>query len=919
MQRTAALALAVAPALAMPLAAQEGGLSYDVETYRLANGLLVTLHEDHSLPQVVIDTWYWVGSKDELPRRTGFAHLFEHLMFMGTERVPDNQFDVLMETGGGWNNASTSSDRTNYFSVGPSALLPTLLWLDADRLEALGQNMTLAKLDSQRAVVRNERRQTSENTPYGIGSLLLPGLMYPEGHPYHHPVIGSHEDLEAATVEDVVSFFDTFYTTTNASLVVAGDFDPAKVVHEIERTFGQIPRREPPPHRSAPPASLAGVVREVAFDKVRFPKLILAWHSPPYLEAGDGEMDLVGSMLADGPSSRLVRKLVHELRIAQDVVAYQASGELGSTFHIEVIPAGEHGLDEVKAAVEAELATLLHEGPGAAELARVQASMEAGFLQGMESLFARADRMNAYLRHFGEADGFQRDLERWTGATPADVTKWARRVFVPEHVDLRILPEGSDVPAGWTSAAAVAEAAANRLDEGPGEVAGGDDFTAPAPVELALEGGMRLIALPRPGSGLFSGAVFGRGGPGALAADQAGLASLAMTMLGSGAADEDAAAFAESVELLGASIDAGVGRYGVTIQVEGLASRLDATLDRFADVVLRPNLTADDFAREKALAEAAVAARADNPRAVATNVARALAFGRAHPSGGATGGYADTVASLAHDDVAPALAALLHPGNATFVFAGDFDPEALRDKLNARFAGWQPTVDAPPVPAAAVEAAPAGRMVVVDRPGAAQTVVYLMRPIGAPASDVARATRDCANTLLGGSFTSRLNQNLRERNNFTYGAGSRIRHEGDQHVLYATTAVHTPVTGAALIELRRELDGLATGNVTADELAKAIETIRANLISNLETTSGTRSSLLEQIDQSRSQDALARDLAALDGVTLEGVNALATSGMFAWSDFQIVLVGDRAAVLPQLEEAGFAAPLAADADGELLD
>jgi predicted Zn-dependent peptidase len=315
-------AAVLAAALLLPTPTGGGdGLSYPTESYRLENGLLVTLHPDHSLPQVVIDTWYWVGSKDEAPGRTGFAHLFEHLMFMGTERVPGNAFDVLMEGGGGSNNASTSEDRTNYYSEGPSGLLETLLWLDADRLEALGANMTQAKLDSQREVVRNERRQTSENTPYGKAELVLPGLLYPESHPYHHPVIGSHEDLEAATLEDVVAFFDAHYMTTNACLVVAGDFEPAEAKRLVQRTFGQLARRDPPAHRSAPPVSLAHEVREVVFDRVEFPKLILAWHSPAAFAPGDGELDLLAAVLSDGPSSRLVQKLVHEEKLAQEVQA----------------------------------------------------------------------------------------------------------------------------------------------------------------------------------------------------------------------------------------------------------------------------------------------------------------------------------------------------------------------------------------------------------------------------------------------------------------------------------------------------------------------------------------------------------------------------------------------------------------------
>jgi zinc protease len=300
-------------------------------------------------------------------------------------------------------------------------------------------------------------------------------------------------------------------------------------------------------------------------------------------------------------------------------------------------------------------------------------------------------------------------------------------------------------------------------------------------------------------------------------------------------------------------------------------------------------------------------------------VARALACGPGHPSGAPLDGYAPTVAKIEHGDLAPALTALLHGGNATFVFAGDFEPAALQKQLEARFGGWQPARDAGGAPAAPVSAPPPGRLVLVDRPGAAQTMIYLMRPRPAPKDDAARAVEACVETLFGRAFTSRLNQNLRERLHYTYGAGCRLSEEGDQHLLLANAAVHTPVTGAALLEFKREFDALATGDVTEEELSKARETVRAELVSSLETTRGTCEELVEALANHRPADTVARDLAALDRVDLAAVNAFARQGLFAWKDLQIVLVGDRAQILPQLETAGFGAPLAADADGRLAN
>jgi len=302
-----ALALALAAAPAKPAPSPLPPLS--IETFTLGNGMTVILHPDRRLPQVAVNTWFGVGSKDEAPGRTGFAHLFEHLMFMGTERVPGSGFDVLMESGGGANNASTSEDRTNYWSYGPSQLLPTLLWLEADRYEALAKAMTKEKVDLQRDVVRNERRQSYENRPYGLAELAVPEAMYPAAHPYHHPVIGSHADLEAASLDDVKGFFESWYVPANASLVVAGDFDPAVVRPMIEGWFGALPAKAVPPPPAPVPARLEREVRRVLVDQVELPRLVLAWHAPPAYAPGAAELELLAAVLAEGASSRLDRRL----------------------------------------------------------------------------------------------------------------------------------------------------------------------------------------------------------------------------------------------------------------------------------------------------------------------------------------------------------------------------------------------------------------------------------------------------------------------------------------------------------------------------------------------------------------------------------------------------------------------------------
>ena len=327
----------------------------------LPNGMTVILSADHSLPVVSVNIGYWVGSRFEEPHRTGFAHLFEHLMFLGTRRAPHSVDEI--EANGGEANAWTSEDPTDYTDVAPAGALDLLLWHEADRMRDIGPLMTKAKLDPERDVVRNERRQTVENTPYGLLELRVPALLYPEGHPYHHSVIGSHEDLEAAQVDDVKAFFARYYDPANASLCIAGDFDPKEAMGRIQEWFATIPSRGKPVDPSVAVASLdsatttlKSAVRETDEDNVELAKTTMAWQAPKHFAAGDAELEILGDVLTKGKESRLYTSLVYEQKLAQDVTAVEDSGVLGSRFVIDATARPGVSLDRLEAAVDAELA-----------------------------------------------------------------------------------------------------------------------------------------------------------------------------------------------------------------------------------------------------------------------------------------------------------------------------------------------------------------------------------------------------------------------------------------------------------------------------------------------------------------------------------------------------------------------------------
>ena len=903
------LALCALPCAAAAAPAKAGGPAGSaalrgaplaLETYALPNGLSVTLHPDHRLPRVVIDTWFGVGSKDEAAGRTGFAHLFEHLMFMGTRRVPGNQFDVLMEQGGGSNNASTSEDRTNYYSTGPSALLSTLLWLDADRLQALGATMTGEKVDLQRQVVRNERRQSYENTPYGASWLVVPEVMYPPGHPYHHPVIGSHEDLEAASLQDVVGFFDAHYVPANASLVVAGDFDPAVVKPLLAQWFGAIATRPHAPPPAPPPARLEGEVRRVVVDKVELPRLSLVWHAPPAYAPGSAELELLARVLGEGPSSRLVRRLVLELRLAESVEVELEPRLLGSLFTIQVNAVPGADLEAVKRETLAVVAGLAATGPAEAELARARARKEVSLRQVKEDLLRRADKLNEYRFFLGTPDGFDQDLARFTAATPAGLRDAARGLGMG-RLDLRVLP------------AAPAEGGPAIPDARPADLAGGR-LVPPRPETWTLASGVEVRAVPLPGSGLFAGAVVFPAAERSVPASEAGATALLAELLVSGAGGRSATQFAEALTALGGEIDPASGRGALSVSVRGLSRNLEATLDLLADAVLRPTLAPEDFEREAALLEARVEARAQEPRQVAPVVLAAQLFGVDDPRGRPDDGLVETVARLTLPDLRKLAPAILHPRGATIVMAGDFEPAALKAALARRFGGWRSAAPAPPPPLPALAAVTSRRVVMVDRPGAPQTVILAGSPVptlGGPA----RAARDLVTTALGGSFTSRLNQNLREKHGYTYGAGCRLPEASGQSTLVVSTSVQTEVTGPALAEIRAELEGLSARGLEPAETVKARETERSGVAESLATAATLASVMSAAVVAGRPASFLADDVAALDAADAAGAQAAATGGAYRFDALTLVLVGDRAKVLPQLEAAGLPVPDPVDAEG----
>lgn len=893
-------AIVAVSAIAAPAVSQ----SLEYEKYTLDNGMTVILHEDHSLPLAAVNLWYRVGSKDEARGRSGFAHLFEHLMFMGTERVPDNQFDLIMESGGGANNASTSYDRTNYFESGPASLLPTLLWLEADRLEDLGRTMTQEKLDLQRDVVRNERRQSYENAPYGKSYLMATQMMFPEGHPYHIPTIGTHEDLEAATVNDVKDFFASFYVPSNVSLCIVGDFRTSEVKPLIESLFGDLPAGAATAGSVSSPAKLNGVIRLTTLDKVQLPLVTYWYHSPAIYADGNAEIDLAAQVIADGKSSRLYKRLVIDEQLAAEVEAYQDSNLLGSILSISVYAIPGVDLGQVEAVIDEELARLASEGPTSEELERFKAARELSMLGSMQDVLGRADALNAYQFYFGEPDSFKRDLDRYRNATPASVRKWASHVLTPDaRLIARVLPESP-------------EKDETARDQTP-EIAANPAWMPPTPTEFTLSSGVRVLHFPKPSIPMVSMTVLFT--PGAPIDDPArpGTITLAADMLDEGTGDLDALQFADAITSLGATFDASAGVETAQASMTVIKRNLDKATTLLADAVIRPSMEEDDWARVKALHLENLRQQDDNPQIVAARVANRMLFGDASPYGRPLSGVRASVEPMTLEEVTKRANQVFRPEHATILIAGDLTPDEAKGLLERNFGNW-PVREASSLSGFPADASPSEshsslRVCIVDRPGAVQTIVRFAMP--APRYDSPnRAANSLINTLFGGSFTSRLNQNLRERNGYTYGARSSFVPSRTTGAFVSGAAIRADATGPAIAEFLKEYDALRSGTISAEELNKSRETVRNDIVEGFQGLSGILGSAVRPLAAGVAYSTLGSDLAALGSITTDILNRAASEAVTV-DEGVLVLVGDKALILEQLDGLALPKPVEVDVYG----
>jgi predicted Zn-dependent peptidase len=793
----------------------------------LKNGLDVIVRHQEQLPLVAINLWYHVGSKDEQRNQRGFTHLFEHLMFEGSEHYPGDFFQHLQRWGANVN-GSTSSDRTNYFVDLPAAHAELALAMESDRMAHLLGALTEEKLRIQKDVVKNEYRQNYANRPYGLVGSILAEALYPPQHPYSWLTIGVMEDIDRATMEDVGGFFRRYYVPSNASLAIVGAWDEDRALAQAERYFGEIPGGAPALLRWTPEPVLGTGQEIVLHDRVELDRLYLVWPTVRQFHDDDAALILLGDVLGRGKSSRLYRKLVIDEQIAQDVSAYQGGRELAGSFGIVVTVRPSRSIGQARDLIDSELQALADAEAGADEFARVQNLRVASFYFALEHLGGFggiADRLNAYNVFRGDPSLITTDVGRFRMATPGQLRDVARRYLAGQaHVALSVLGrKPAPHPAVLDRAVAPPR----------GEPAG---YRAPVPRIVPLRCGLPLWVFPRSDLPTVAGSIVIVGGAGVQPGNRPGLAQLTVDMLDEGTASRTAAALAMAAEATGGSLAATCGWDGTYVGFRCLGPDLAAMLDLAADVTIRPTFPEPEWRRVHGQTLAALQAERDSAEARAYRALLRGLYDPQHPYRFPLVGTEESVRAITADDLGAFHARCLVPGQAAVVVAGDVEPETLADELDRHLAAWDgPALTLPEIPWATQATRP--RLLVLDRPGAPQAVVRAGHR-GIARLDPAYEALLLFNQIFGGQFTSRLNEKLREQRGFTYGVRSTFECRRGAGPFSIGTSVQSDRLAEALDDIRLELQAILTSRPpTQEELDDARRALTEGQPRSFETPS----------------------------------------------------------------------------------
>ena len=861
----------------------------------LANGLDVIVKHQPGLPIVAVNLWYHVGSKNEERNQRGFAHLFEHIMFEGSENYPGDFFKHLQPLGAGIN-GSTSSDRTNYFVDIPAAHLERVLAMESDRMGFLVPALDEHKLTIQKGVVKNEYRQNYANRPYGRVWQLLAEAMYPPEHPYSWLTIGVMEDLDSASRDDVAAFFQRYYVPANASLAIVGDVQTDETVALVDRYFGPIPGGAKALRPWTPPVALDADRELTLLDRVELDRQYITWHTVPHFHPDDAPLQLLADILARGRSSRLYKKLVIERQWAQDVSAHQSGRELAGSFAMIATARPGRSLRDIRQLLLAEIEEIALDGVAAAELERVVTMKSASFLFALEHMGGFggvADRLNAYNVYRGDPSLITTDLERFQAVTPEAIRQAAINHLVGKpRVALSVLGRKPD-------------ASVPMLDRStPPASKPPTAFRAPVPEVLTLKNGLPVWVLPKRDLPTVSMAVAMTGGATVQPIDRPGLARLTVGVMDEGTRTRTAAEIALAVEAMGASLSASCGWDGAFVSFRCLKTVLDPMLDLAVDVLREPSFPEAEWDRIRGQTVAALRAERDSAEARGHRTLMKTLYPEGHPYRHPLDGLEGVVAELTRDEAADLHRRFSTSSGAAVIVAGDVDPQAVLERLEARLGDWSGSAEEIPRPTApALGDRP--RILLLNRPDAPQAVVRVGH-VGIARDDPDFEGLMLFNQVLGGQFTSRLNEILRERRGFTYGVRSGFDCRRGRGPFSIAASLQADRLDDALQDLYDELRALLDHRPPTDvEIADARRALVDGQARQFETPSALVNRYANLFVQGLPIDHLATFPERVAAVGLDSILAAARRRI-APSALAIVVVADAEQVRAPLEKLAWA-------------
>ena len=875
----------------------------------LDNGLTVIVHEDHKAPIVAVNMWYHVGSKNEKPGKTGFAHLFEHLMFGGSEHAPGRYIETMEKIGATDLNGTTNNDRTNYFEDVPTSAVDLTLWMESDRLGHLLGAFDEKTLTLQRGVVQNEKRQ-GENRPYGVTDQLLTQNTYPAGHPYSWTVIGEMADLDAASMNDVKEWFKTYYGPSNVVMVIAGDIDVKTAREKAEKYFGDIPAGPPVAHQEVWIAKMTGTHRQIVQDRVPQARIYKVWNVPEYGSADADYLDMVSDCLSQGKSSRFYKRLVYEDQIATDASAFTDEREIGSQFYIRATVRAGQSTAKVEKDLDEELARFLKSGPTPEELQRVKAQYEAQFLRGIERIGGfggKSDQLAISQVFRGSPDAYKISLKRVREATAEDLKSAANRWLSDGVYILEVDPFPD-----YKNASTGADRSAPPIPGAPPEL------KLPKLQRATLSNGLKVVLAERHETPIVNFRLASDAGYASDAMSAPGTANLAMKVLMDGTRTRNALQISDEQESLGAQLDAGSNLDLSFVSLSALSAKLDPSLNLFADVVLNPSFSENEVKREQTLVLSTIEREQNTPQLMAYRVMPALLYGENHPYGNPfTGsGTSASVSKMTRADLVKFHDTWFRPNNSTMIIVGDTTMEQIKPKLEKLFAGWKGG-DVPKKNVTAVAMASKSGVYLIDKPGALQSVI-VAGIVAPPRANPDEIAIEAANDALGGTFGARINMNLREDKHWSYGVFTVLRNARSQRPYLAIAPVQTDKTKESLEEMNKEFRGIVGDHPIGDaELKKIQANETLKVPGSRETLDELQQAVMDIVQFGLPDDYYQTYGSKVSALQLSDVNGAAKEIVHP-DNLIWVVVGDRAKIESGVKELNLGEFHLMNADGKVM-